>query len=313
MGANRVRTEAALPFERLSPPDFERLCLALLAAEGHTRIRHWGAAGAEDGCDLVSAAGDGRPVVTQCKRVRSLGPTAAVAEVRKVLAKPPSPTPAVWALLATCALSRATEERLAEIVDGAFEVELCGLTELDRRLRRHPDLVDWFFGPAAGAAVEPTLWWLSAAPADRAWAEALARDLLAALRRRRADARFELAIPSEETPWPEVPPNARWGLVVVTPEALADSRLRQIWRGALCQPCRSGGRRRLVALSLEPARSPPPTTTRSRRRCAPPGSCARSWRRRKPGSASRPSTRSPATSRAPGRRSPSATTCWAPG
>lgn len=256
MGGTRVWTEATLPFERLSPADFERLCFALLAAEGHSRLRHWGAAGSEKGCDLVSVGPDGRRTVTQCKRVSSLGPRDAEGEVRKVLEEPPSPPPEVWALAATCALSRETEERLAkvvsEVVGDTFEIRLSGLTELDQLVRRHADLVDWFFGPALGAAVEPPLWWLSVAPADRGWAEAFAADLLACLRRQRADAQLELGIPSDKTPWPQVPLNARWGLVLVTPEALADSRLRQIWRGALCQPCRSGGPRRLLALSLEP-------------------------------------------------------------
>jgi hypothetical protein len=253
MGGTRVRTEATLPFERLSPADFERLCLALLAAEGHSHVRHWGAAGSEKGCDLVSTGPDGRRTVTQCKRVGSLGPRDAEGELRKVLDEPPSPPPEVWELAATCALSRETEERLAKVVGDVFEIRLSGLTELDQRVRRHADLVDWFFGPALGAAVEPPLWWLSAAPADRGWAEAFAADLLAGLHRQRADARLELGIPSDQTPWPDVPPNARWGLVLVTPEALADSCLRQIWRVALCQSCRSGGGpRRLSALSLEP-------------------------------------------------------------
>ena len=257
MGGSRAWTEATLPFERLSAADFERFCCALLAAEGHREVRHWGAAGSEKGCDLVSIDPDGRRVVTQCKRVGSLGPRDAETEVRKVLDEPPSPPPDAYALIATCALSRATEERLEQTVGDAFGVELCGLTDLDRRVRRHADLVDWFFGAAIRSTVEPPLWWLSAASADREWAEAFAEDLGACLRLRHPEARVELGIPSGETPWPEVPSQARWGLVVVTPEALADDRLRQIWRGALCQPCRSGGRRRRLALALEPTPWPP--------------------------------------------------------
>ena len=257
MGGSRVWTEATLPFESLSPVDFERLCFALLAAEGHQSIRHWGAAGSEEGCDLLSDDGSGRRVVTQCKRVQSLGPAEAETEVRKVLRRPPEPAPEVWSLVASCNLSRKTEERLANVVGGAFEIELCGASELEGRVRRYPDLVDRFFGPALGAAVEPPLWWLSASPTDREWAEALAEDLESILRRQRQDAAVDLAIPSEQTPWPEVPANARWGLVLVSPEALSDARLRHIWRHTLCQPCRSGGSRRLLALSLAAAPWPP--------------------------------------------------------
>ena len=257
MGGHRTWTEAKLPFNDLSPIDFERLCCALLAAEGHSEIRHWGAAGAEGGCDLVSVDGQGRRQITQCKRVQNFGPADAKKEIRSFLKKPPSPPPEVYGLIATCALSRATEETLEEVVTGAFSVELCGASELDLRVRRHLDLVEWFFGPANRAAVEPPLWWIGAAPLDRPWAEPFAQDLQAILREVRPDARVELGIPSDKTPWPEIPPRARWGLVVVTPEALADPHLRQLWQGSLCQPCSGGGDRRRLALSLTTTPWPP--------------------------------------------------------
>ena len=253
MGGNRVFTEARLPFGTLSPKDFERLCAALLAAEGHSQIRHWGDSGADKGYDLVSFDKHGSLVGTQCKRVQEFGPSKAEKEVRKVLKSPLSPPPSVYLLIASCPLSRETEERLVSTVAGAFEVMLWGLTELDQRVRKHGDLVNLFFGSATRAAVDPPLWWISAAPSDKAWAEAFAADLHSCLRQARPDAQVELGIPSDKTPWPEVNPRARWGLVVVTPEALADLRLRQIWRDTLRQPCTFGGQRRLLALPLTPA------------------------------------------------------------
>ncbi len=51
-----TRTEHNLPFSELSDRRFEQLCYALLEAEGHTDVRHWGDAGSEAGCDAVSTA-----------------------------------------------------------------------------------------------------------------------------------------------------------------------------------------------------------------------------------------------------------------
>lgn len=56
-----------LPFLNISPKAFERFCFALLAAEDHTELRHWGDAGNEKGCDIVSVDPEGRRMVTQCK------------------------------------------------------------------------------------------------------------------------------------------------------------------------------------------------------------------------------------------------------
>ncbi|MEO1368629.1 MAG: NACHT domain-containing protein, partial [Acidobacteriota bacterium] len=50
---------------------------------------------------------------------------------------------------------------------------------------------------------------------------------------------------------PEVPESASWGIVVVSPEALADRQLLAMWKGALCQG-REAGRRKLLALSVAP-------------------------------------------------------------
>ena len=39
-----------LPFDKLAPRDFERLCLWLVEREGWERAEHLGAAGSEQGC-----------------------------------------------------------------------------------------------------------------------------------------------------------------------------------------------------------------------------------------------------------------------
>jgi hypothetical protein len=58
-----TRTTHTLPFERLSPRDFERLCLWLVEREGYERAEHLGAAGSEQGRDIIAywpaPSGDG--------------------------------------------------------------------------------------------------------------------------------------------------------------------------------------------------------------------------------------------------------------
>ena len=46
-------TTHTLPFDKLSPRDFERLCLWLVEREGYERAEHLGAAGSEQGRDIV--------------------------------------------------------------------------------------------------------------------------------------------------------------------------------------------------------------------------------------------------------------------
>ena len=92
-------TSHTLPFDRLSPRDFERLCLWLVEREGFERAEHLGAAGSEQGRDII-AWREGALWAFQCKRARSFGPKDALAEVEKVLLVPHNERPATltwWA------------------------------------------------------------------------------------------------------------------------------------------------------------------------------------------------------------------------
>ncbi|HZF07452.1 MAG TPA: restriction endonuclease [Thermoanaerobaculia bacterium] len=53
-----------LPFEKLSPDAFERLCYALVEREGYEDVEHVGASGQDEGCDIV-AVRKGERVVFQ--------------------------------------------------------------------------------------------------------------------------------------------------------------------------------------------------------------------------------------------------------
>ena len=76
-------TSHTLPFEKLAPLDFERLCLWLVQREGYARAEHLGEAGSEGGRDVV-AWKDGRRVVFQCKRVKTFTAAHARAEIEKL-------------------------------------------------------------------------------------------------------------------------------------------------------------------------------------------------------------------------------------
>ena len=71
-------TTHTLPFDKLSPRDFERLCLWLVEREGYERAEHLGAVGSEQGRDIV-AWREGARWAFQCKRVQRFGPQDALA------------------------------------------------------------------------------------------------------------------------------------------------------------------------------------------------------------------------------------------
>lgn len=155
----RTFTEHELPFERLSPRDFERLCLALVVEEGYINTRHLGASGSDRGVDLA-ASRNGRRVAFQCKHVRAFGPADAVAAVEKVLTLRSGELPDELILLVTCDVSERARHKAA-LCAGSMAVDVWALTELDQRARRHPELIAQFFGlpasplPAAGAVTAP--------------------------------------------------------------------------------------------------------------------------------------------------------------
>ena len=82
-----------MPFDRLSPRQFERLCLWLVEREGYEGGEHLGAAGSERGRDVV-AWRQGELWAFQCKRVEEFGPGDAEEEVDKILGLPQPERPA---------------------------------------------------------------------------------------------------------------------------------------------------------------------------------------------------------------------------
>jgi tetratricopeptide (TPR) repeat protein len=137
-------TAHELPFDRLSPRDFERLCLSLVRLEIDRGAEHVGAAGSDGGRD-IRAVRNGRTVVFQCKRVREFGPKAALAAVGKVLALPREKRPGELVLMVACDVSDKVRTD-ARNHAAPMECRVLALTELDDHVRAHPKLVKRFFG-----------------------------------------------------------------------------------------------------------------------------------------------------------------------
>jgi hypothetical protein len=147
-------TAHTLPFDKLSPRDFERLCLWLVEAEGYEDAEHLGAAGSEQGRDVV-ARRKGVQWAFQCKRVQSFGPTDALREVEKVLGLPQAERPAGLIFLVTCDVSARTRQQVRQACAEEMACQFWTGTELDRRVKRHSDIVAEFFAAGASGSQEP--------------------------------------------------------------------------------------------------------------------------------------------------------------
>jgi len=146
-------TTHTLPFEKLSPRDFERLCLWLVEREGYERAEHLGAAGGEQGRDVVAWHG-GELWAFQCKRVQSFGPKSALVEVEKGLALPEAERPAALVFLVTCDVSAKTRQQVRKRCGEEMECEFWTGTELDRKVKQHPDILKEFFPPVTPSLQE---------------------------------------------------------------------------------------------------------------------------------------------------------------
>jgi len=156
-----------LPFEKLSPEDFERLCYALVRREGYDDAEHEGAAGADEGCDIL-AQQNGQRVIFQCKRYPRLSPSDVAAVVDKILDLPADQRPQKLVLIVAGTVSHQARERFRERA-GSMACEVWARTELDERVHRDPNLLEQFFAlPSGTAAIADDLLelWLREVAAD---------------------------------------------------------------------------------------------------------------------------------------------------
>jgi formylglycine-generating enzyme required for sulfatase activity len=137
-------TTHPLPFHQLSPRDFERLCLWLVEREGYERAEHLGAAGSEQGRDIIASL-EGELWAFQCKRVQRFGPKSALVEVDKVLGLPRNERPVGLVFIVTCDVSANTRRQVRKRCAGEMECHFWTGTELDAKIKQHPDIVEEFF------------------------------------------------------------------------------------------------------------------------------------------------------------------------
>jgi hypothetical protein len=168
-----ITTNKLLPFDALEPAEFERLCLWLVKREGYEGIEHLGAAGKEQGRDIV-AWREGAQWAFQCKRVQRFGPKTALKEIEKVLGLPKDEHPVGLVFLTTCQVSANTRRKARIHCTGEMECEFWAATKLDELVKRHPDVVQEFFDASSELLerfvqrVEQRLEAMSPSPAEAA-------------------------------------------------------------------------------------------------------------------------------------------------
>ena len=138
-------TTHTLPFGELSPRDFERLCLWLVGREGYSHPQHLGAAGSEQGRDVL-AWKDDKCWAFQCKRYRTFTATDALKEIDKVAELPDDQRPYGLVFVVTCDVRAAARQQAHNhCQEKGLACEFWAGTELDEKVKQHPDIVAEFF------------------------------------------------------------------------------------------------------------------------------------------------------------------------
>lgn len=145
-------TTHILPFGQLLAADFERLCLALIAAEGYDRPEQYGLGGPDSGRDVVAyraSEGEEERWVFQAKHWERLPAAELIRDLEKVAAAERRHT----GLRATGVIFLVSSKVSASVRDAVnqralelgFKVEIWAVTELDLRVKRHYRLLRDFF------------------------------------------------------------------------------------------------------------------------------------------------------------------------
>ncbi len=141
-------TTHTLPFDKLSPRDFERLCLWLVKRNGWLRPEHLGEAGSEQGRDVVAwkAIDQGEQLwFFQCKRYKSIGPATLNKGVDKYNALPQTERPHGIVFVTNAVISKKTRDAVAaRCREHGYACEFWTHTELDERVKACPEIVrEW--------------------------------------------------------------------------------------------------------------------------------------------------------------------------
>ena len=133
-----------LPFDKLAPGEFERLCLWLVQREGYMLAEHLGEAGSERGRDVVAWKHD-RRVVFQCKRVKAFTAATARVEIAKLRGLPILEQPHELVFVVSQAVSAEAREATRTAWGDEDTCQFWAGDELDEKAKRHPDILKEFF------------------------------------------------------------------------------------------------------------------------------------------------------------------------
>ncbi len=147
-----TKTNHLLPFDQLSPLQFERLCLWLVERKGYLYPQHLGEAGSEQGRDVSAyqPTDVGEQLwYFQCKRYRSLSAATLIKEVEKyneLAASDPTKRPFGIVFVTNATLSADAREKVESFCrTQGYACEFWAGTELDLFVKKHRDIVTEFF------------------------------------------------------------------------------------------------------------------------------------------------------------------------
>ena len=158
-----TKTNHPLPLGLLSPEQFETLCLWLVEREGYLRPEHLGAAGSEQGRDVIAyrATDSGEQLwYFQCKRYLTISAATLIEEVKKyndLVKADPTTKPFGIVFVTNATLSAAARKKVREFCGKhGYECEFWARTELDMRVKKHPAIVAEFFNLKEAATKKET-------------------------------------------------------------------------------------------------------------------------------------------------------------
>lgn len=153
-----AKTKHLLPFDELSPSQFERLCLWLVARQGYLRGEHLGEAGSEQGRDVIAykSTDAGEQLwYFQCKRCKRISAQSLIREIDKLnslVACDPTKKPFGIVFVTSANLSAAAREKIQKYCQmHSYACEFWGRTELDLLVKSHHDIIEEFFNTGATA------------------------------------------------------------------------------------------------------------------------------------------------------------------
>lgn len=158
-----TKTNHPLPYGALSPKQFETLCLWLVLREGYLRPQHLGAAGSEQGRDVIAyrSTKSGEQLwYFQCKRYQTISAATLIKEIEKyndLVIADPTKKPSGIVFVTNATLSADAREKVRKFCSTyGYECEFWARTELDMLVKKHKDIVAEFFNVKSAKANKGT-------------------------------------------------------------------------------------------------------------------------------------------------------------